>query len=146
MESDLCNGTFCGRVWLCPPGVHPFPDGLRFAEQMDEFQGRMFAVGVFQCVNAALHFESMYIQRNGLYVGFIVYRGFGKNGHQMALLDELQQDVDFVQFHTYLEVVILFGDDLIERVAGLQPFAGKGKFIFFQFGESDLTPSGKFVM
>ena len=106
----------------------------------------MFAVGVLQGVYAALHFVFFHVERDGFHARLVMYCGFREDGDKIAVPDEFQEDVHFVQFHPHFEVVGTLGKHLVERVAGLQPFAGHGELVAFQFVGADFLFAGQLVV
>ena len=80
----------------------------------------MFSIDIFQHMYTSYHVIIRYIYRNSLYALLVVYGGFGKNGNQLALLDQLQQDMNFVQLNHHTQIGRMLRQDTFEGIAGLQ--------------------------
>ena len=61
---------------------------------------------VFEDVDASGHFIVGYVEGYCFDVPFVIYRVFGKDGDEVCLSDEFQQDVYFVQFYADMEIAI----------------------------------------
>ena len=80
----------------------------------------MFSIDIFQHMYTSYHVIIRYIYRNSLYALLVVYGGFGQNRNQLALLDQLQQDMNFVQLNHHTQIGRMLRQDTFEGIAGLQ--------------------------
>ena len=79
----------------------------------------MFAICVFQYVNASRHLVTGDINGYCLHIPDIVYGVLGQNCDKTCLANKFQQCVYFVEFDADLEAVVI-RHDAVESIAGLQ--------------------------